>query len=123
MQIKLTVGEIQELMQRVDQGVKSLRKALGLNKPFSAGFGIREVRVKLNQTEYKELTVHVTGTGGFQSFFRGLQNRANKSTKELTLSPQDLERICKHKAHPEKGGWQARLRRVFDRHFPEDQGG
>jgi hypothetical protein len=87
------------------------------------GFGIREVTVKLNKDEYKELTVQITGSGGFQSFFRELQNRINKSNRVLTLGPQDLERIYRHKAHPEKGGWQGRLLKIFGRHLPDSHSG
>lgn len=121
--VQITLTGIKAQLPPLGHGVKSLREALGLNKPLSAGFGIREVTVKLNQAEYKELSVVARGTGGFQSFFRGLQNRVNKSTKELTLSHEDLERICRHKAHPERGGWQARLKKIFDRHFPGDHAG
>src|SRR6266511_633082 len=121
--IEISLKGIKAQLPSLGHGVKSLREALGLNKPLSVGFGIREVKVKLNKAEYKELTVQTTGTGGFQSFFRGLQNRVNKSTKELTLSPEDLERIYRHKVHPEKGGWQSRLKKLFGRHFPDDQGG
>lgn len=104
-------------------GVKSLRDALGLNKSLSVGFGIREVTIKLNKDEYKELTVQIKGSGGFQSFFRELQNRINKSSRALTLSPEDLERIYRHKAHPERGGWQSRLLKIFGRHLPDSHSG
>lgn len=118
--IEISLKGVKAVLPPLGHGVTSLRKALGLDKPLSVGFGLREVNVKLNNAEYKELSVTITGTGGFQSFFRGLQNRINKSTKQLTLSPQDLERICRHKAHPEKGGWQGRLKKIFGRHFPDE---
>ena len=120
-EIEISLKGVKARLPALGRGVKSLREALGLNRPLSVGFGLREVTVKLNQTEYRELTVQIRGAGGFQSFFRGLQNRVNKSTKELTLSPDDLERICRHKAHPEKGGWQGRLKKIFGRHFPDEK--
>ncbi len=118
--IEISLKGIKAELPPLGKGIKSLRSALGLDRPLSVGFGLREVKVKLNSFEYKELTVAVRGQGGFQNFFTGLQNRVNKSTKELTLSPQDLERIYKHKAHPERGGYQSRLNKIFGRHFPDE---
>ena len=88
-------------------------KSRWLNKRLQASYGIRETTIKLSKTEFDELMTPVTGTGGFQSFFRGLQHRVNKQSRELTLSQEDLERIYRHKSDPKKGGWQ----------FPDDHSG
>ena len=58
--------------------------------------------------------------GGFQHFQVGLKDRINKQTRELQLSPSDLERIYRYKANPNKGGWQSRFKKIFGRHFPDE---
>ena len=104
-------------------GIKALREALGLNKRLQAKFGIGETTIKLNAEEYKELMIQPKGIGGFQSFIKGLQNRVNRQTKVLTLSPDDLKRIYRYKTDPKKGGWQARFSKIFGPHFPDDHSG
>ena len=106
------------------KGLKALREALGLNDKVKAGFGIREVVVKLNDKEYKELLKQDDASrnkGGFQHFLVGLKNRMNKQTRELELSPSDLERIHRYKANPKTGGWQGRFKKIFGRHFPIEE--
>lgn len=106
-------------------GLKSLRDALGLNKRIQAGFGIREIVVKLNEQECAALFLQDDASknkGGFQHFLVGLKNRVNRQTRELHLSPSDLERIHRYKANPKKGGWQSRFKKIFGRHFPDDAG-
>lgn len=105
------------------KGLKSLRDALGLNNRIKAGFGIRETVIKLNKQEYAALCMQDDASknnGGFQHFLVGLKGRVNKQTRELQLSPSDLERIYRYKANPKKGGWQSRFKKIFSRHFPED---
>jgi hypothetical protein len=106
------------------KGLKSLREALGLNDKIKATFGIREVVVKLNEKEYNELRKQDDASkskGGFQHFLVGLKNQINKQTRELILSPSDLERIHRYKANPRKGGWQSRFKKIFGRHFPVEE--
>ena len=103
------------------KGLKSLREALGLNDKVKAGFGIQKVAIKLNDEEYRELLKQddtSKNKGGFQHFLVGLKNRINKQTRELELSPADLERIHRYKSNPKKGGWQSRFKKIFGRHFP-----
>ena len=121
--IQLAGGVVKATLPPLGAGIKALREALGLNKRLQANFGIRETTIKLNSEEYKALMIPPKGSGGFQSFFKGLQNRVKRKTKELTLSPDDLKRIYRHKADPKKGGWQARFARIFGRHFPDTHNG
>jgi hypothetical protein len=105
------------------KGLKSLREALGLNDKVKAGFGIRGTVIKLNEKEYAALCMQDDASknkGGFQHFQVGLKDRINKQTRELKLSPSDLERIYRYKANPRKGGWQSRFKKIFGRHFPEE---
>ena len=107
------------------KGLKSLREALGLNDKIKAGFGIRGTVIKLNEKEYAALCMQDDASrskGGFQHFQVGLKDRINKQTRELQLSPSDLERIYRYKANPKKGGWQSRFKKIFGRHFPEEGG-
>lgn len=104
-------------------GLKVLREALGLNDKIKAGFGIRETVIKLNVREYDELCKQDDASknkGGFQHFLVGLKDRINNQTREIELSPSDLERIYRYKANPKKGGWQSRFKKIFGRHFPEE---
>jgi hypothetical protein len=108
------------------KGLKSLREALNLNAKVKAGFGIREIVIKLNEKEYAALSVQDDASknkGGFQHFLVGLKNRLNKQTRELHLSPSDLQRIYRYKANPKKGGRQSRFKKIFGRHFPETSEG
>jgi hypothetical protein len=122
---KIQVGStgVKADLPPLGKGIKCLLEALGIHNPLKVGFGIREVTVKLNKREFEELMIPVTGSGGFQSFFRGLQNRINKQTRKLTLSQADLERIYRHKSEPQKGGFQARLEKIFGRHLPDSHQG
>ena len=122
-EIQIAGVAVKAALPPLGTGIKALREALGLNKRLQANFGIRETTIKLNAEEYKELMIQPKGIGGFQSFIKGLQNRVNRQTKELTLSPDDLKRIYRNKADPKKGGWQARFSKIFGRHFPDDHSG
>lgn len=104
-------------------GLKCLRDALGLKGKVKAGFGIRGTVIKLNEKEYAALCMQDDASknkGGFQHFLVGLKDRINKQTRELQLSPPDLERIYRYKANPKKGGWQSRFKKIFGRHFPDE---
>jgi len=106
------------------KGIQALRNALGIDNNLRAGFGIRETVIKLNNAEYHALCQQDDASkskGGFQHFLVGLKTRVNKQTHELRLSPSDLERIYRYKANPKKGGWQSRCKKIFSRHFPDDE--
>jgi hypothetical protein len=53
--------------------------------------------------------------GGFQGFLVSLQNRINRTTGELELSAQDLERIPRYAFNYTRGGWETRLIEIFGR--------
>ncbi len=102
-------------------GISKLRKALGLSGTVKAGFGIRSSRIKLNKQEHEELLKQdpsQKNKGGFQLFLVSIQNRVNKTTREIELSEADLEKIMRYKSNPNKGGWQSRFKKIFSRHFP-----
>jgi hypothetical protein len=102
-------------------GIKGLLEALGLYKQINTSYGVSQKEVKLNKQEFNLLMQPATGSGGFQSFLLGLQARVNKLTRVLLLSADDLDRIYKYKAQAQKGGFQARLKKIFQRHFPDDR--
>lgn len=102
-------------------GIRKLRSAFGLKGNVMTGYGVRSVKIKLNKTEYAELMKQdpsQKNKGGFQHFLVSIQNRISKSTRELELSEDDLDRILRFKSNPKKGGWQARFNKIFARHFP-----
>jgi|GEM_PF-1474889 len=120
---KISIPGLKAELPPFGTGLKSLREALGLNDKIKAGFGIQETVIKLNTNEFAALSMQDDASknkGGFQHFLVGLKNRINKQTRELHLSPSDLERIYRYKANPKKGGWQSRFKKIFGRHFPED---
>jgi hypothetical protein len=102
-------------------GIKRLRKALGLDrKDRRVGFGIQSVTVVLNEEEYKLLMLRQIGSGGFQHFMKKLQSKVNRTTRTITLSVEDLDRIQSYKANPSAGGFQGRYKRIFGRHLEDD---
>ncbi|TAL07260.1 MAG: hypothetical protein EPO07_00520 [Verrucomicrobia bacterium] len=121
--ISLTRQGLKAELPSLGKGIQSLRDALGLNNNLKAGFGVRETVIKLNDSEFDALCKQddeSKNRGGFQHFLVGLKVRINKQTRELRLSPSDLERIYRYKANPKRGGWQSRCKKIFGRHFPED---
>lgn len=75
------------------------------------------MRVVLNASEIQELLRETAGQGGFQGLIEGLQAKLVHSTGELTLSDDDLERIRRCAFDYGNGGFEGRLRRVFERHL------
>jgi hypothetical protein len=53
--------------------------------------------------------------GGWQSLIVRLQRKVNRSTRELSLDPRDLERIPRYAFDYGNGGWEARLVKIFGR--------
>lgn len=102
------------------KALAGLRKALGLSKHLSAAFAVHGTVVKLDKDELAVLTQEVKGEGGFQDFFRRLQLRVGKNCS-IRLDDEDLERIYKYKDHPEDGGFQTRISKIFGKHFPESR--
>ena len=102
----------------IGDGIRNLRNSLGLDRPDRLlGFGIQSVTIKLTQEELGHLMKDATGTGGFQHFLNKLQNKVNKSTREITLSVEDLDRIESYRANPSAGGFQGRYNKIFKKHL------
>jgi hypothetical protein len=55
------------------------------------------------------------GNGGWQRLMVGLQEKVNRSTRTLTLTGSDIERIRRYALSYGNGGWENRLRAVFQR--------
>jgi hypothetical protein len=76
--------------------------------------------IRLNQHEIALLDRQRPATrsrGGFQSLIVDLAFRVNRSTGLLTLTRRDLERIPRYAFDYGNGGWENRLRHVFERSF------
>jgi hypothetical protein len=120
-EIKAPFTGLKAKLPPIGTGIQKLKEALGLSNKISVGFGVREIKVKLNKQEFDALTVPVRGEGGFQNFLRSLQDRVNHQTRCLVLSESDLEKIYRYKASPDTGGFQGRVEKIFSRHFPENR--
>jgi len=118
--ISILGGLIKAQLPPLGTGIKHLREAFRLDKTIRAGFGIRSTIIKLSREEYRAFLQVPKGQGGFQNLLLRLQRRVvNKRTRELELSEHDIERICRCKADPRRGGFQARFEKIFGRHFPD----
>ena len=53
--------------------------------------------------------------GGFQGMLVGFQKSLRRSTHELKLSDEDVERIARYAFDMGNGGWQTRLVGIFGR--------
>ena len=53
--------------------------------------------------------------GGWQGLLVGLQSRLDRQTGRIDLDAQDLERIAGYAFDYGNGGWEARLRAIFER--------
>lgn len=121
--IKASAKGFEAKLPSLGDGIASLKKALGLGGKVTSSYSIRTITIKLNSEETKALLrqdASQRNKGGFQNFLIGLQSRLNRTTKELTLTDVDLERIMRYKSDPKKGGFQSRFKKIFGRHFPED---
>ena len=116
-------GAFEATMPALGEGIGKLREALARKTPASLGYGIHPFRVKLSQSEFMELMKFDPASekkGGFQRVLIGMQYRINRTTRELELSPRDVDVILKHGRQPKKGGWQASIKKIFGRHFDLD---
>lgn len=78
------------------------------------------MHVQLNEAEITELLrqkPETAGNGGFQGLLVSLQNKLNKSTGSLSLSTDDLRRIPNYAFTRTGGGWETRLKAIFERHL------
>lgn len=65
--------------------------------------------VKLNADEAERINRPVAGQGGFQSLLRGLQRNFDASTRLLTLTDEQIERIVRYTTEYGWGGFEGRL--------------
>ena len=80
----------------------------------------RSMKITLNEQEVLALLRQdpsTRGQGGFQNLMLNLQDRLNKSTHELTLTGADIEQIRRYAFDYGNGGWEGRLKEVFERHL------
>jgi hypothetical protein len=104
-------------------GILKLRRALEHHTETRLGFGVRPRKIKLSSGEVKELfrqDPSKRSHGGFQRFLVALQDQTNRKTGALELSPRDVEKILRNGHDWHKGGFQGRIRKIFDRHFKFD---
>jgi len=73
--------------------------------------------VFLDAAEQQELLRNTAGQGGFQGLIEGSQANLNTSTGKLVLTDVDLERIPRYAFDYGNGGFEGRLRRIFERHL------
>ncbi len=74
----------------------------------------------LNEVEMEALFRQDPATknkGGWQSLNIGLQERCNRATGELHLTPDDLRRIPQYAFDYDEGGWERRLITAFSGHL------
>ncbi len=72
--------------------------------------------VRLNMSEIAELDRQAPNTkakGGWQNLLVTLQCLVDRQTGRLVLTSTLLERIHRYAFNYRKGGWQARLQRIF----------
>ena len=55
------------------------------------------------------------GDGGFQRFMVELQRKVRRPTQEIRLDDGDTERIKQYAFDSKRGGWQARMLKIFGR--------
>ncbi|NJM50484.1 MAG: aspartyl-tRNA synthetase [Sphingomonadales bacterium] len=76
----------------------------------------------LNQNEESNLFKEVNGQGGFQSLLSRLRQQYNRQTRELRLTDQDFERIPRYAFDYGNGGFEGRLRSIFEQHLGPNLG-
>ena len=84
------------------------------------------MKITLNEPEALALLQQDQGTrgqGGFQNLMLNLQDRLNKSTSELPLTEADIEQIGRYAFEYGNGGWESRLKAIFERHLGPNLGG
>jgi hypothetical protein len=79
--------------------------------------------ITLNDAEFGELKKTINGTGGFQDFLKQIRQRAAIRGGKLELTPDDIDKIRRYAFGYKDGGYEGRLRRIFERHLgPELRG-
>ena len=78
------------------------------------------VDVNLDEKEVEELLKQDPAKakdGGYQAFLVRLQNKLNKTTRQLHLEQDDLEKIPRYAFDYGNGGWENSLKTIFQRHL------
>lgn len=112
-----------ELNGRLGNVIKRLRRILAPRKKARIGYGVRWTQVKLSKRELNELNKvdpAEYGRGGFQRLLVRLQQRVNPRTKLLELKGDDIDFIFRYGNRPDRGGFQSRIRKIFEKHFEFD---
>ena len=81
--------------------------------------------IQLNQSEINELFKQDPDTksdGGYQRLLVNFQERIDSSNSTLDLTTNDLEKIPRYAFDYGQGGWEDRLRKIFERHLGSDLG-
>ncbi len=102
------------------KGIKHLREALTRKTGILVGYGVKSITIKLNEKELAELERQDPKTkdrGGFQGLLVGLLETVDLRTGKLVLSKEDVHRIIRLGKNRSKGGFQARIYKIFQRHF------
>lgn len=60
--------------------------------------------------------------GGFQGFLVRLRRRTDQTTGALLLTASDLEKIPRYAFDYGNGGWENRLKSIFERHLGSNLG-
>jgi hypothetical protein len=117
---ELGPGGVKAHLPPLGKGIKQLREALTRKTRVLVGYGVKSRTIKLNKKELAELERQDPETrdkGGFQSFLVRWQMTVNRNTGELVLSKEDMDRIIRLGNNRSKGGFQARIYKIFKRHF------
>ena len=80
------------------------------------------IKVKLNEAELEILYRQdpaQKSKGGWQHFFVNLQELTDDATGKIELSPVTLEKIRRYAFDYNNGGWEKRLRDIFQRTLGE----
>lgn len=77
-------------------------------------------KLRLNSEEAAELMAEspTKGTGGWQSLWLALQQAFDRTTGEISLTPELRSRVYHYYHSYGQGGWQNRAKRVFRRQLP-----
>jgi hypothetical protein len=78
------------------------------------------MEIVLNADEFAELKKSLNGTGGFQDFLKQIRQRAAIRGGKLELSQDDIDKIRRYAFEYKDGGYEGRLRRIFERHLGSD---
>jgi hypothetical protein len=73
-----------------------------------------ELTFQMTQDEVGILNRPVNSSGGFQAFFRRLQQRLDPATTTIELSDAEMGRIVRHISY-KPGGFEGRLSDIFGR--------